>query len=82
MNAGQEHTSLEERIEQSHKSYGMTKTEARKFCLREDLGRKRYLKKYFHADINDPLNYHLIINTSRVGYDNTAKLIGEAVLKL
>jgi cytidylate kinase len=71
---------LEERIEHSCKSYGMTKIEARRFCLREDLGRKRYLKKYFNADVNDPLLYHLIINTSLVGYDDAAKIIGDAVL--
>jgi cytidylate kinase len=71
---------LEERIEHSRKSYGMTKIEARKFCLREDLGRKRYLKKYFNADINDPLLYHLIINTGLVGYDDAAKLIGDTML--
>jgi cytidylate kinase len=71
---------LEERIEHSCKSYGMTMAGARKFCLHEDLGRERYLKKYFHADINDPLLYHLIINTGLVGYDNAAKLIGDAML--
>jgi cytidylate kinase len=71
---------LEQRIEHCHESYGMTKTEARSFCLREDLGRERYLKKYFNADINDPLLYHLIINTGLVGYDDAAKLIGEAML--
>jgi cytidylate kinase len=73
---------LEERIEHSHESYGMTKTEARKFCLREDSGRERYLKKYFRADVNDPILYHLIINTGLVGYDDAAKIIGDAVLKL
>jgi cytidylate kinase len=73
---------LEERIEHSHESYGMTRTEARKFCLREDSGRERYLKKYFRADINDPILYHLIINTGLVGYDDAAKIIGDAVLKL
>jgi len=73
---------LEDRIEHSHESYGMTKTEARKFCLREDVGRKRYLKKYFRADINDPILYHLIINTGLVGYDDAARIIGDAVLKL
>ena len=73
---------LEERIEYARKTYGMTKTEARKFCVSKDLGRQRYLKKYFHADINDPLLYHLIINTGLVGYDDAAKLIGDAVLNL
>jgi cytidylate kinase len=71
---------LEDRIEHSRKSYGMTITEARKFCRHEDLGRKRYLKRYFNADVNDPLLYHLIINTGFVGYDGAAKLIGDAML--
>jgi cytidylate kinase len=71
---------LEERIKRSHESYGMTKAEARKFCRRADLGRQRYLKKYFHADINDALLYHLIINTGLIGYDDAAKLIGDAML--
>jgi cytidylate kinase len=73
---------LEERVDHSYESYGMTKTEARKFCLREDLGRERYLKKYFNADINDPLLYHLVINTGLIGSDDTAKLIGGAMLNL
>jgi cytidylate kinase len=73
---------LEERVDHSYESYGMTKTEARKFCLREDLGRERYLKKYFNADINDPLLYHLVINTGLIGSDDTAKLIGDAMLNL
>lgn len=73
---------FEMRVEHAHKYYGMTKDEAHKFCLTEDLGRARYLKKYFNADINDPLLYHMIINTGRVSYDATTKLIGEAVLNL
>ena len=71
---------LEQRVEHCHEFYRMTKTEARAFCRREDLGRKRYLKKYFHADIADPLLYHLVINTGLVTYDDAAKLIGDAVL--
>jgi cytidylate kinase len=40
------------------------------------------LKTYFRADINDPMHYHLVINTSRVGYDNAARVIGDATLQL
>jgi hypothetical protein len=36
----------------------------------------------FIADINDPLLYHLVINTGLVGYDAAAKLIGDAVWSL
>ncbi|HEX5398713.1 MAG TPA: cytidylate kinase-like family protein [Verrucomicrobiae bacterium] len=71
---------LEMRIEHSHKSYGMSLSEARKFCVQEDLGRERYLKTYFHANVNDPLLYHLVINTGMVGFDGAAKIIADAVL--
>jgi cytidylate kinase len=73
---------LEKRIEHAHEHYGMTKIKAHNFCLAEDLGRARYLKKHFNADINDPLLYHMIINTGQMGFDGAAKLIGEAVLNV
>ena len=71
---------LEKRIEHAHEHYGMTRTEAHTFCVSEDLGRARYLKKHFDADINDPLLYHMIINTGQLGFAASARLIGEAVL--
>jgi len=73
---------LEKRIEHAHEHYGMTKPEARRFCLTEDRGRARYMKKHFDANINDPLLYHMIINTGQMGFDGAAKLIGEAVLSV
>ena len=73
---------LEERIVYASETYSMTKIEARKFCLTKDFARERYLKKYFHADINDSLLYHLVINTGLVGCDESAKLIGDVVLNL
>ena len=73
---------LEKRVEHVCQFYHLTETEAHKFCLSQDRGRERYLKKYFNADINDPLLYHLIINTGLVNFDDAAKLIGDAVLNL
>lgn len=71
---------FEKRVEHAHQYYNMAMADAQKFCLREDYGRARYLKKYFNADIDDPLIYHLIINTGQMDYPAAAKLIGEAVL--
>jgi cytidylate kinase len=51
------------------------------FIEKEDRGRERYLKKYFKADLNDPLLYDLVINTDRITYDHAARLIADAVLK-
>ena len=73
---------LEDRIERIIRDDKKSPDEARKFCLEEEQSRARFIKTYFHGDINDPVNYHLVINTSRVGYDNAARLIGEAVMKL
>ena len=73
---------LEQRIARVTQDQGLTAAEARDFCLREGQGRERYLKKYFHADINDPLRYHLVINTGLVSYDLAARLIESALLAL
>jgi len=73
---------LARRIEHACEFYRLTEAEAHKFCLSQDRGRERYLKTYFNTDINNPLLYHLIINTGLVGYGTAAKLIGDAVLNL
>ena len=73
---------LEKRVEHAHQFYNLTVNEAYKFCLNQDRARERYLKRYFSANINDPVLYHLVINTHLVGYDAAAKLIGDAVLNL
>lgn len=49
------------------------------FVRREDSGRRRYVKKYFGADVDDPLLYHLVINTDWVSYEDAAQWIGLAM---
>ena len=73
---------LADRIERICRDDNKSPDAARKFCVEEDQSRARYLKTYFNADINDPVNYHLIVNTSLVGYENAAKLVGDALLRL
>ena len=70
---------LEKRVEHAHKFYDMSISAARDFCRRTDLGRKRYLKKYFGADVTDPLQYHLTVNTGLVSYDEAARLIADGM---
>jgi cytidylate kinase len=73
---------LEDRIERICRDDHKTPEAARRFCLEEEQARTRYVKTYFHADINDALLYHLVINTSLVGCNNAARMIGDAVLRL
>ena len=48
---------------------------------KEDLGRQRYLKDHFQAEIDDNLRYDLVLNTARIPHPAAARLIGEAVLQ-
>ena len=70
---------LETRLQHCQEHYGMTAKVAREFCQREDEGRRRYLKKYFQANVDDALLYDLTINTGSVAFDTAAKLIANTV---
>jgi len=70
---------MEKRLEHCREAYRMSEREARAFCGREDTGRERYLKDHFDVDVNDPLSYHLILNTGLVSFDESARLIKEAL---
>jgi cytidylate kinase len=72
--------SLEHRIEYVKDYYKLDEKAARAFIHREDRGRSRYLRKYFNEDIDDPLLYHLVINTDKVPPAQAAKAIGQLVL--
>jgi len=73
---------LEDRIERICYADHKSPAAARKFCLEEEAARTRYVRTYFKADINDPLQYHMVINTSRMGCENAGRLIGDAVMRM
>ena len=72
--------SLDRRVEQIQRRDGLRREAALQFIRQEDTGRQRYLRKYYHTDINDPLLYHVVINTDLVAYEKAARLIADAAL--
>jgi cytidylate kinase len=74
-------SSLECRIERRMDFESLERKEAAARIREEDLGRERYLKKHFDKDINDPLLYHLMINTDAVLPEAAAQIIGELALR-
>jgi len=46
-----------------------------------DHARRRYLRRYFDADPNDPLLYDLVLNTGRLGFVRTTELIAQAAMR-
>ncbi|MBN8459316.1 MAG: cytidylate kinase-like family protein [Verrucomicrobia bacterium] len=58
---------------------GIDAKAARDVVHKGDLARNRYIKDHFHADIDDPLLYDLVINTARLSAAAVARVIAEAV---
>ena len=72
--------SLAKRVQHIREIQKVGEKEALAFIRNEDRGRRRYLKKHFDSDLEDPLLYHLVINTDLVSYENAAHLIGDTLL--
>ena len=72
--------SLERRVKYVEELNGISHHQALEWVCREDLGRKRYLKKYFKKNIDDPLLYHMMINSDIVSHEEAANLIADAVI--
>jgi cytidylate kinase len=73
--------SLETRIEHIQQQKQLGRKGAADLISREDRGRQRYLKKYFDADVNNPLLYHLVINTDRISHLGAAQIIARTLLE-
>jgi cytidylate kinase len=73
--------SLEKRIEQAQIVFNLDSKSAVNYIKKKDEARRRYLKDNFDKDIDDPLLYHVIINTDLVRHDEAAQLIGDEVIK-
>lgn len=72
--------SLERRIERVEQVYGLERKNAIEFIQLQDKGRRRYIKDNFGKDIDDPLLYHLVLNTDLVSADDATRLIGDEVI--
>ena len=72
--------SLEKRVEHIKSLMELSEEEALNYIKKEDGKRKKYLKSYFHADADDPLLYHMTVNTDLLTHKGAAYLIAEAVV--
>ena len=55
--------------------YDVPSEEARRRVLRAESDRRAFVRKYFHADITDPVNYDLVINTGTLSIDAAVEAI-------
>ena len=74
--------SFDERVARTREREHLDGQAAERFVRRTDDGRRRYVKKYYGEDIEDPLLYHVVINTDRVSVSEAARMIADAVSSL
>lgn len=72
--------SLERRIERVEEVYEMSRAAAQAYVKAQDADKKLYVKEYFGREIDNPELYHLIVNTDRISYEDTARLIADTFL--
>jgi cytidylate kinase len=71
-----------DRIAAVQKLRGLSEKEAAKWVDKTYQDRRTFVKKYFGKDVTDPLNYDLVVNTSRWGVTESAGLIIDALQRL
>jgi cytidylate kinase len=72
--------SMERRIPQAAEQYEVSLKEAKQLILKEDRGRKRYIKLHFGKDIDDPLLYDIVLNTDKLTDQAIVKIIADLAL--
>ncbi len=70
-----------DRVKHIQEHYQFNKKQAEEFIAKEDKSRAEFVKKYFHKDINDPQNYHIIFNTSNIKHVDIAEIIVNYISK-
>jgi cytidylate kinase len=63
------------RIKNIAKRLNVPEPEAHKIVLKTDADRRSFIRKYFYADITDPHNFDVVINTGRISYDTAVESI-------
>ncbi|BBO84291.1 cytidylate kinase [Desulfosarcina ovata subsp. sediminis] len=70
---------LENRVSRVAETYGVSKEDARRRVLRTESDRRAFVRKYFHSDISDPVNYDMILNTATLSVESAAAAICAAL---
>jgi cytidylate kinase len=67
--------SFETRVKWLQQEKNMSEESAQACLARSDKARTRYVRRSYHVDVNDPVLYHLVINTGLLGLPQAANLI-------
>jgi len=71
--------SMDRRVQNLSKKHQISYDEAQKLVLKTDADRRSFTRKYFYADMSDPLHYDLIINTDRLDMRTAVQTVKSAL---
>jgi cytidylate kinase len=69
---------MDVRISNVMHAYEVTSKEAEKRIMETEKDRRAFVKNYFHADLTDPVNYDLTLNTAHYNVEAASRIIKEA----
>ena len=72
---------FEKRIQRAEEILSLDRKAAVKYIKKKDGARRRYVKDHFDKEIDDPLLYHIIINTDMIPYSEAARIIGDEMIR-
>jgi cytidylate kinase len=70
---------LEMRVKRVMQNLKLDQEAAEREIERFDNSRREFIKRYFHAELEDPAYYDLVINTERFSFQATASMIVHAL---
>jgi len=60
---------LETRVKNVAKEFGVTREEAKRRVINRENRRSTFIRQSFNADVTDPSNYDLVVNTQKLNID-------------
>ena len=72
---------MEQKIKNLAEGLGITEKEAEKQIITMEAERKAFIKKLFKVDIDDPMNYDLVINTQFIEIDAILTMVKASLKK-
>jgi cytidylate kinase len=70
---------LEVRLKRVMQNLKLDQEAAKREIERFDNSRREFIKRYFHAELEDPAYYDLVINTERFSFQATASIVVNAL---
>lgn len=67
------------RIQHVANSFKISEDEAKRRVIRTESDRRAFIRKYFNAEIADPVNYDIVINTGTLSMDDATSAIAAVI---